>query len=275
MKISLARWCHEFFGPQWGIEQFCDIAKKVGADGIELAPVSEWEVIRAAGLKMPLALLDFGPDIPPFSIGWNSDVHHEDVAAETLRLIRECEASQGLCNKVIAFSGMTISGQNINRSRSNCVRGMMSTGVIRAAEAAGVSLSFEPLNDKIDMAWRGHPGYEATTFKYVSEISGGAQSECLGGLFDVYHHQLMEGDIANGIRDNSQTINHIHVAGIGPKIPRGELNVGPQELSWRGIGQLIRDELPEDVWVGIEYIPTEGRNYIDDLQAAVDMLRGN
>lgn len=275
MKVSLARWCHELFGPKWGIDEFCDVAKKVGADGIELAPTSEWATIRNAGLKMPLALLDFGPNTPPFSIGWNSDMHHAKVAAETLRLIAECAASQGLCNNVIAFSGMTIPGQSISRSRSNCVRGMMSTGVIKAAETAGVSLSFEPLNDKIDMAWRGHPGFEATTFEYVNEISRGAQSQRLGGLFDIYHRQLMEGDIANGIRDNSETINYFHVAGIGPKIPRGELNVGPQELSWRGIGQLIRDEMPEDTWVGIEYIPTEGRDYIDDLQAAVDMLRGN
>ena len=274
MKISLARWCHQVFGPQWGIEEFCDVAKKIGADGIELAPTSEWATIRNAGLKMPLALLDFG-ETPPFSIGWNNLSQHEQVATETLRLIRECESSQGLCNKVIAFSGMTIPGQSISRSRSNCVRGMMSTGVIKAAEAAGVSLSFEPLNDKVAIDWRGHPGYEATTFEYVREISGGAQSERLGGLFDVYHRQLMEGDIANGLRENNQTINHIHVAGVGPKIPRGELNVGPQELSWRGIGQLIRDELPESVWVGVEYIPTEGRDYIDDLKAAVDMLRGN
>ena len=72
MRISLARWCHQYFGPKWGIEEMCKVAKQVGADGIELADPSEWRVIEDHGLQMPLALMGkYADGSEPFERGWN------------------------------------------------------------------------------------------------------------------------------------------------------------------------------------------------------------
>lgn len=273
MKISLARWCHQFFGPMWSLEDHCKVAKDIGADGIELVPSEEWDTLAKHGLTCPLALVNYGEGGPePFAIGWNNPDHHERVGTETKRLIRAAQESGGLCTSVIAFSGMRTE-QADSRSRSNCAKGLFSTGTIAAAEEAGINLSFEPLNSLIGEPMRGHPGYDADRLEYARDLTGGVQSERFGILFDVYHRQVMEGNIAAALRGHAGLINHVHVAGIGPVVPRGEMNVGPQEVDWYGIGALLRQHVPS-CWVGIEYIPTDGRDYVGDLRAAVAMLRG-
>ena len=79
-----------------------------------------------------------------------------------------------------------------------------------------------------------------------------------------------------GIQRHGPWIGHFHVAGL-PKdaniLPRGEMNVGDQLVEWKNVGLAMRSNASE-AWCGIEYIPTEGRDYVADLAAAIKMLRG-
>lgn len=275
MKISLARWCHKYFGPEWDLETHCQVAKEVGADGIELVPPEQWDTLAKHGLSCPLALVYYGEKGPdPFAIGWNNPAHHEAVGSVTKQLIKAAGESGGLCKNVIAFSGMKFGALSYEMSQRNCCQGLFSTGVIKAAEDAGINLSFEVLNDKINLPMCGHPGYDANSLRYALDLINGVQSERLGLLYDVYHFQILRGNICDSLRTTASFINHIHVAGLGGAVPRSEMNVAPQELDWRGIGQVIRETFPDNVWVGIEYIPTKGRDYVADLKAAVALLRG-
>ena len=80
--------------------------------------------------------------------------------------------------------------------------------VIAAAEAAGINLNIELLNSKVD-----HPGYQCDHTAYGVEIARRVNSPRLKLLYDIYHMQIMEGDLCRTITDNIQFIGHFHTAG--------------------------------------------------------------
>lgn len=271
MNIDLAWWCHNAFGPKWGIETFCKRAISLGAVGIELVPVEHWQNLRDWNLRCPVAILDYGKGGPaPFEIGWNDPADHERVTVETLRQIGFCKAFNGVCNAVIAFSGMRKSRMGQPNAIGNCVNGIRN--VIKQAEDAGVTLLFEPLNDHAEGAaeWCGHPGYDATTLDYALKVVQGVGSPNLQILLDLYHRQRQEGDVIEAIRVAMPYIGHVHVAGLGPLVRR-EMNFGCQELNYRDVFKYLR-ACGYTGGVGIEYIPTPGRPYLNDLRAAKRLI---
>jgi hydroxypyruvate isomerase len=86
-------------------------------------------------------------------------------------------------------------------------------------------------------------------------------------LFDIYHAQIMEGNIAATIKDNFQWIAHFHTAGVPG---RHEID-GSQELNYRFIAQTIVD-LGYTGYIAHEYRPTPGRNPIEALEAGIEIL---
>lgn len=271
MKIDWAYWCHAALGPKWDIDTFIRNAKSARAVGIELAPPEHWPKLKAAGLTCPVAILDYGESGPaPFEIGWNDPAHHHRVTTETLRQIELCKSSDGVCSSVIAFSGNRVRGMTQPEAIGNCVNGLRQ--LMPKAEAAGVRILFEFLNDLPAEGWRGHAGFDCTTLEYALDVINGVGSRYLQVLFDVYHRQRKQGNVIQGLLQAKDCTGHIHVAGIGEFV-RGELNVGRQDLNYHDIFAYLRDT-GYDKGIGIEYIPTEGRHYLRDLKTAMKMIRG-
>ncbi len=271
LKVDLTWWCHNSFGPKWDIDTFIKRARDIGAVGIELAPVEHWQKLQKAELTCPVAILDFGKDKPPFAIGWNDPTDHPAVIAETLKQIENCRTSEGVCNMVIAFSGMRKPGINKKAAIANCVSGLKQ--VMPEAEKEGVTVLFECLNDKKEgaEAWKGHPGYDATTLDFGLEVVKGVGSPRCKLVVDLFHVQRQEGNVIQNLEMVKDHVGHIHAAGHGQVI-RQEMNVGYQDLDHRGIFRYIRSWYQGGV--GIEYIPTHGRPYKNDLQATMKLING-
>ena len=147
------------------------------------------------------------------------------------------------CEKMITCSGNTSKGLSRQRQTRNMIRTLKDGCSI--AEREGITILLEPLNTIVD-----HPGYFVDSATLGFEIVRGVGSENLKLVYDVYHMQIMEGNILQTIERNLKSIAHIHCAGAPG---RHELDSG--ELDYRNILKKI-DELGYDGLVGLEYYPT-------------------
>lgn len=144
---------------------------------------------------------------------------------------------------IICFSGNAVEGQSRDEALDIVVEGFRR--VVPHAEAAGVTLLLELLNSRVD-----HPGYLADHTAWGVEICRRVNSPRLRLLYDIYHMQIMEGDIIRTIRDNIAWIGHFHTAG-NP----GRQEIGAtQELNYAAIAQAIR-ESGFAGYVGHEFLP--------------------
>jgi hydroxypyruvate isomerase len=134
--------------------------------------------------------------------------------------------------------------------------------VARAAEDAGVTLALELLNSKVN-----HPDYQCDHTAWglrVCELVGSPRVKL---LYDIYHMQVMEGDVMRTIRDHHAAFGHYHTAG---NPGRNELDE-TQELNYRAIVRAIR-ETGYDGYIGQEFIPRG--EPVAALRAAFDVCQG-
>ena len=178
-----------------------DFAKRVADMGfvaIEMAPEDRWEAIRAAGLAIPIigghqSLTD----------GLNKRDNHERIASELRASIRKA-AANGIPS-LILFSGNR-NGLPDDEGIAICAEGIRR--VIADAENEGVNLCMELLNSKVD-----HPDYQCDHTRWGVNLCEAVGSQRFKLLYDIYHMQIMEGDLIRTIRDNIRHIGHFHTAG--------------------------------------------------------------
>ena len=168
------------------------------------------------------------PD-PPFVKGFNNPKYREQVLKATREAIDAC-ADFGSKN-VICFTGMR-EGIPDDVGADNCVEGFKQ--IVGHAEKKGVTLCLEMLNSRVSShPMKGHPGYQGDHTDYCIDIIKRVGSPNLKLLFDIYHVQIMDGDIISRLRQHSDYIGHVHTAG---NPGRGELD-DKQEInygrSWR------------------------------------------
>ncbi len=131
------------------------------------------------------------------------------------------------------------------------------------AERKGVTLCLEMLNTRAsDHPMKGHPGYQGDHTEYCVDIIRRVGSPNLKLLFDVYHVQIMDGDVIRRIREHRDVIGHVHTAG---NPGRGELD-DTQEIQYKPIMEALID-VGYQGYVGQEFIPT--RNALAGLRQAV------
>jgi hydroxypyruvate isomerase len=147
------------------------------------------------------------------------------------------------CQRMITCSGNTLKGLTKQRQTRNMVNTLREA--CKLVEREGMMLLLEPLNTIVD-----HPGYFLDSAKLGFTVVNEVGSPGLKLLFDIYHMQIMEGNILRTIDENIRSIGHIHCAGVPG---RHELDLG--ELNYRNIFNRI-DELQYDGYVGLEYYPT-------------------
>jgi sugar phosphate isomerase/epimerase len=267
IKQSIVYWCFNVAGEHWDIERMCRVAKDLGVSSIELAPPETWPTIKKHGLTS--AIVPNGMPGAPFMKGLNNPRYHEEVIARTTEMI-DAAAAAGF-PAVIAFTGYKwrdaddpASGEiSLEEGADNCVTGLKA--LAGHAEKKGVTICLEHLNTRDDShPMKGHPGYQGDDIDYVAGILRRVGSERAKMLFDIYHVQIMNGDVIRRIGQCQDVIGHVHTAG---NPGRAELD-DAQEILYPPIMRKLV-EMGYQGYVGQEFIPT--RDPLAGLKQAVEL----
>ncbi len=254
IRQSLVHWCYSQY---WDVPAMIQVAKKLGCGSIELIEPKHFPALKQNGLVCAIGTIDMNPD-PPFVKGFNNPKYREQVLKATRDAIDAC-AEYGYKN-VITFTGMR-EDLSDDVGASNCVAGYKA--IVGHAEKKGVTLCLEMLNSRDKShPMKGHPGYQGDHTEYCIDIIRRVGSPNLKLLFDVYHVQIMDGDLIRRIREHKDFIGHVHTAG---NPGRGELD-DKQEIAYKPVMEALL-EIGYKGYVGQEFIPT--RDPLAGLQQAV------
>jgi hydroxypyruvate isomerase len=165
-------------------------------------------------------------------------------------------AAEAKVPNVITFSGNR-AGLSDDVGKQNCITGLKR--VAKFAEDHGVTIVLELLNSKVD-----HKDYMCDHTAWGVDVIKAVDSPRVKLLYDIYHMQIMEGDVIRTIQQNIQYIGHFHTGGVPG---RHELD-NTQELHWRTIAQAIAD-LKFDGFVAHEFIPV--RDPMTSLKQAIEL----
>jgi hydroxypyruvate isomerase len=209
--------------------------KRIGFQGVEMAPREVWDDIRAAGLRI-VAIVGHGS----LSDGLNRRENHNRIEEELKRNIDL--AVQYDIPILICFSGNR-RGISDEEGIANCVEGLRR--VAPYAEQKGVTLAMELLNSKVD-----HPDYQCDRTWWGVEVCKRVNSPRVKLLYDIYHMQIMEGDLIRTIRANIQYIAHFHTAGNPGRRDIDET----QEIYYPAVMRAIK-ETRYDGFIGHEFGP--------------------
>jgi len=263
---SMVFWCFNVAGEKWDLEKQCQVAKTLGCKSVELVEPKDFPVLKKHGLVC--AITPCGMPDPPFVKGLNNLKYHEEIVARTKKSI-DATAAAGFPN-VIAFNGYKwrdaedpASGEiPLDEGADNCVAGLKK--LAGYAEKKGVHVCVEILNTRDDThPMKGHPGYQGDHADYVAGIVKRVGSPRVKILLDIYHVQVMDGDVIRRIRQYADLIGHVHTAGVPG---RNELD-DDQELNYTAcIKALV--ETGYQGYVGHEFIPTR-----DPMQGLIQAIR--
>jgi sugar phosphate isomerase/epimerase len=268
IKQVLVSWPFMNFGEKWNLDELCRAAVELGCHGIELVGPDEWPAMKEYGLQCGMSTNGM-PD-PPFEKGLNNPRYRDEVIARTKRRIEEC-GEAGVPN-VIAFTGFEYRnldnpGEGVippDEGAENTVAGLKELAL--DAERQNVTICLEHLNSRVEGDdYRGHPGYQGDDIDYCADIIRKVGSPNVKLLFDIYHVQIMNGDVISRIREyGTDLIGHVHTAGV-PN--RAELD-DDQELYYPPIMKALL-EIGYEGYVGQEFIPT--RDPMEGLREAIEL----
>ena len=244
---SVVYWCYE----PMPIETLARHAADIGLKAIENVEPKDWPILKRYGLVCAMTVGHL------FIDGLNHKENHP-MCIEKLKACIDANAEASFPN-VITFSGMR-RGMPDDVGLENTVLGLKE--VIGHAERKKVNLCLEVLNSRVDVEMKGHPDYMCDKVEWAAEVCRRIASERMKILFDVYHVQIMEGDIITRIRQYHPYIGHYHVAGVPG---RNEID-DTQELNYPAIMRAIL-ATGYTGFVGQEFIPT--RDPIQSLRKAV------
>ena len=245
LKQSVCRWCYD----KISLDDLCKNAARMGIQAIDLLNEKDWPTAQKYGLIV--AMTPANVSIP---VGWNRKENHDKLERETRENIERAAAAK--FPNVIVMSGNR-RGMPDDEAKDNCVAGL--NRVKTMAEDKGVTLCLELLNSKVD-----HHDYQCDHTAWGVDVMKRINSSHVKLLYDIYHMQIMEGDIIRTIRDNIQYIAHFHTGGVPG---RHELD-DTQELQWRTVAKAIAD-LNFQGYMAHEFVPT--RDPMTSLEEAVKL----
>ncbi len=245
LKQSVCRWC---FGSM-KLADLAAAAKGMGIQSIELLSPDEWETVQQAGLTCAVAT--FVPS-NPIARGFNRVEHHDSLVKELEARLPLVKAA-GIPNQIV-FSGNR-DGMDDKQGLSNCAAGLKR--LMPLAEQLGVTVIMELLNSRVD-----HKDYMCDRTAWGVELVNKVASPRFKLLYDIYHMQIMEGDVIRTITDNIGSIGHFHTAGVPG---RREIDVS-QELNYPAICRAIVEK-GFTGYLGQEFMPS--RDPLTSLREAV------
>jgi hydroxypyruvate isomerase len=255
IRQSIVHWCFGSRGEQWSVERTCQVAKELGYTSVELVSPEHFPTLQRFGLTCAIVGARIDPG-PAFMRGFNNPQFQPMVIRATQDAI-DAAAAHGYPN-VIAFTGFSAhdplqpDGPHFTSAEgaANCVRGFKE--VIGYAEQKGVNICLEMLNTRDDSdPMKGHPGYQGNHIDYCADIVKAVGSPRMKLLFDIYHVQIMDGDVIRRLEQHREYLGHIHTAG---NPGRGELNAN-QEINYPAVIRTLK-RIGYDGFVGQEFIPT-------------------
>jgi len=238
IRQSLMGWC---FKPM-SIDQIIQAAVDVGLVALEGVSRDHYPAIRKAGLEISLV------GSHGFAKGFcDPDLHEECIASVKKGIDAAVEFG---AKRVITFTGMKKKGLTFEQSEKHCVEGWKK--VIGYAEEKKIDLCLEHLNTRDDShPMKGHPGYFGDDVDHCVDMIKQVDSPRMKLLFDIYHVQIMNGDVIRRIRQYKDVIGHYHTAGVPG---RGELDA-TQEVNYPAVMHAIL-ETGYTGFVAQEFIPT-------------------
>jgi hydroxypyruvate isomerase len=235
LKQSLSRWTSKAPLPE-----LCKRLKTIGFTGVDLLYADEWSVVEDNGMTVSMGYPAKRDNF--ITMGFNDPANHAT-------LIKEIEATIPLAKRagvtnVITMFGNRKAGIDDRQAVDNCVAGL--SKIAPYAAENGITLCVELLNSKVD-----HHGYQGDSTAFGVAVAKGVNSPNVKLLYDIYHMQIMEGDVIRTIRDNIQWIGHFHTGGVPG---RHDID-GTQELNYRAIATAIAD-LNYQGFIAHEFMPS-------------------
>ncbi len=233
---SVCKWCY----PDYSVDELAQAAAGMGLTSVELLEPDEWPILEKYDLvcAMPMGPVVDGKN--RLTDGFNDPTNHEWLIPMFIERIRD--VAEAGYKRLICFSGNRRGLDDVT-GLENCVQGLKN--IIPAARDHGITLCMELLNSKVN-----HPDYMCDHTHWGVELCKQVGSENFKLLYDIYHMQIMEGDVIQTIRDNHQFIGHYHTGG---NPGRNEID-DSQELNYPAIIRAIV-ETGYDGFIGQEFIP--------------------
>jgi hydroxypyruvate isomerase len=251
-KHSVCRWPFR----QFTVDELSRTAKELGLDSVELLEPEEWPIAKSYGLTCAMGYAAVPDRTTRLTRGFNDVANHSWLVPAYLRAI-PLAAAAGIPN-LICFSGNR-AGMSDEQGLANCATGL--AALMPAAKQHGVTICMELLNSKVD-----HKDYQCDRTPWGVALVQRLDSDRFRLLYDIYHMQIMEGDVIRTIRDNHKHIAHYHTAGVPG---RHEIDAS-QELNYPAIMKAIA-ETGFSGYVAQEFIPT--RDARTSLAEAVRICR--
>jgi hydroxypyruvate isomerase len=236
LRQSVCRWPYNSIP----LAAFCRRAKQIGLVAVDLLQRDEWPVAQDAGLDVSLGYAS--PRERLIETGFNDPSHHAMLIKE-LEAAIPIAARAGVPN-LIAMFGNRNPGIEEPAAIANCIAGLSRIAPLAAEH--GVTICVELLNSKLD-----HAGYQGDHTAFGVAVMQGVGSPHVKLLYDIYHMQIMEGDVIRTIRDNIRWIGHFHTGGVPG---RHEID-GSQELNYHAIAAAIAD-MNYRGYIAHEFVPS-------------------
>ncbi|MGB6598169.1 MAG: TIM barrel protein [Candidatus Acidiferrum sp.] len=246
IQQSVSRWCYE----KIPLEELCAYAARIGLKAVDLLNPDEYEVPGRYGLVCSMGYAGGGE----IASALNRIENHARIE-EGFRKYIPLAAKAGVPN-VITFSGNR-AGMSDEEGAKNTIAGL--NRVRKIAEDHGVNICMELLNSKIN-----HKDYMCDRTAWGVQVVQAVNSPRVKLLYDIYHMQIMEGDLIRTIQENIQWLGHFHTGGVPG---RHELD-DTQEVQWDGVMRGIAATNFHG-YVAHEFVPA--RDPLTSLRQAADL----
>lgn len=218
---SVCRWCYE----KIPLDDFCRAVKEMGLAAIDLLDPVDFPVLKKHGLACSMVSFPHADGIGTIPKAFNRLEHHNTLVQIYEQRLKETAAAG--FTRLICFSGNR-HGLDDETGLQNCAAGLKR--ILPLAEKLNVTLCMELLNSK-----RTHPDYQCDHTAWGVELVKRISSGRFKLLYDIFHMQIMDGDVCDTIRENHQYFDHYHTGGVPG---RAEID-GTQELNYPRIMETI------------------------------------
>ena len=233
-RQSVTRW--PFGGMP--LDAFCTMLKRLGFGGVDLVDQRDWAAVQAHGLAISTANSTLRRDF--IAKGLNDPANHATILAE-LETVIPAAAAAKIPNVIAMFGNDT--GLSDDVAIANCATAL--GRIAPTAERHGVTVILEMLNSRVD-----HRGFQGDTTAFGVAVCERINSARVRLLYDIYHMQIMEGDVIRTIRTHGKWFAHYHTAG---NPGRNELDAS-QELQYGAIAEAIAAS-GYTGWLAHEFMP--------------------
>ena len=244
LRQSVSRWCYQ----KVALPDLCRAVAGLGVPAIDLLEEPDWQVARDHGLICSMGYGGGGT----IKEGLNNPANHDRIVSNLVAAMPKA-AALGVPNLITFFGNRQ--GRSDREAIDHCVTGL--NRLKAAAEQHGVTVCVELLNSKVD-----HKDYQGDRAAFGVEVVAAVNSPRVKLLYDIYHMQIMEGDVIRTIRQHHAHLGHYHTGGVPG---RHELD-DSQELQWPAICRAIA-ETGFRGYLAHEFVPV--RDPMTSLREAV------